>query len=103
MNAFDRKRTLASKRVSRLTLAVIVKDVARPDNLPDGELFLKVDGVDRKPALYGVYPLVDMPGNKFSITVGGKLYQEQTILIDTTGLDPKTPFKEITLTAKVSP
>jgi len=103
MNAFDRKRTLVSKRVSRLTLAVIVKDEARPDNLPDGELFLKVDGVYRKPALYGVYPLVDMPGKKLNITVGGKFYQEQTILIDTTGLDPKNPFKEITLTAKVLP
>jgi len=103
MSASDKKRILASRRVNRLTLAVILKDDARPDKHPDGEIFLKADGVDRKPALYGVYPLVDMRGNKFSITVGGKYYQEQTILIDTTGLDPKNPFKEITLAVKVSP
>lgn len=103
MNASDRKRILASRRVKRLTLAVMLKDNARPDMRPEGELFLKTAGEEIQPALYGIYPFVDLPGNNFTITVGGRLYQEETIRIDLTGLEPEQPFKEISLKPKGSP
>lgn len=98
---------------TKVTLAVTLKDDFSPDKTVIGDVFLRVPGIRKKPVMHstGYYLFLDVPEGIYTITVEGKFYKEESIIIDTGSLtptlpvgpkplNPKIPLVEINLTRK---
>jgi hypothetical protein len=83
-------------------MAVLLKDNATPDKSVKGEVFLKADRSRNMPIRHstGYFLFIDFPEGMYTLTAGGKFYEQQDFLIDTQTVDPREPFVELFLEQK---
>ncbi|MGB8217843.1 MAG: hypothetical protein WCE94_11130 [Candidatus Methanoperedens sp.] len=94
--------TFLERTKSVLGLAVMLKDDLSPDKKTIGEVFLKATRVKKKILQHstGYFLLIDLPEGEHVLTGGGHFYKPGNLTVNTTSINPKQPFAELTLAPK---